>query len=36
MTENEETLINMIRECKNPEDALLTAIQTILLILMQH
>lgn len=36
MTENEATLISMIRECKYPEKALLTAIQTILLILKQH
>ena len=35
MTENETILINLIRQHKNPEEALLTAIQIILLSLNQ-
>ncbi len=30
MSENETTLINLIREHKNPEEALLTAVEIIL------
>lgn len=33
MSENETMLINLIREHKNPEKALVTAIETILLFL---
>ena len=33
MSENETILINLIRQHKNPEEALLTAIQVILLML---
>lgn len=35
MSENEIMLINLIREHKNPEDALLIAINTILALLEQ-
>lgn len=33
MSENETILINLIRQHKNPEEALLTAIQVILVLL---
>lgn len=36
MTENERELINLIRENDNPEKALCTAVETILLYLKQH
>ena len=36
MTNNEIELINIIRENDNPEQALLTAIDIILLSLVQH
>lgn len=36
MTENELKLIKMIRECNDPTKALVVAIQTILMFLMQH
>ena len=36
MTENERELINLIRENDNPEKALLTAVETILLYLKQN
>ena len=36
MTINESILIDMIRDCKYPDKALLIAIQTILSILTQH
>jgi hypothetical protein len=36
MTENEKTLINLIRENDNPKQALTTAIDTILCFLMQQ
>ena len=36
MTNNEIELINIIRENDNPEQALLTAIETIILFLEQH
>ena len=36
MTENETKLIKMIRKHPRPTEALLVAIQTILLFLMQH
>ena len=35
MSENETILLNLIRQHKNPEEALLTAIQVILLMLNQ-
>ena len=35
MSENETILLNLIRQHKNPEEALLTAIQVILLLLNQ-
>lgn len=36
MTDNEMELINIIRENDNPEIALVTAVETILLYLKQH
>ncbi len=36
MTENEDKLIEMIRECTYPDKALILAIQTILMFLEQH
>ena len=36
LSENETILINLIRQHKNPDDALLTAIQIILLSLNQE
>lgn len=36
MTDNEIKLIKMIRECTNPAQALVVAIQTILLFLTQQ
>lgn len=36
MTENEIELITLIRENDNPEKALVTAVETILLYLKQH
>ena len=36
MTENERELINLIRENDEPEKALCTAVETILLYLKQH
>jgi hypothetical protein len=36
MTENEIKLINIIRENDNPDEAILTAVNTILLFLEQH
>lgn len=36
MTDNEIKLITMIRECSNPEQALVVTIQTILLFLTQR
>lgn len=36
MTANEQELINLIRENDNPEQALVTAVETILLYLKQH
>jgi hypothetical protein len=36
MTENEKELIKIIRENDNPEIALVTAVETILLYLKQH
>ena len=36
MTDKEKELIEMIRECKYPEKALLIAVQTILSILEQR
>jgi hypothetical protein len=36
MTENERELITIIRENDNPEEALATAVETILYYLKQH
>ena len=36
MTENEKELIKIIRENDNPEQALVTAVETILSYLKQH
>ena len=36
MTENERELIKLIRENDNPEQALVTAVNTILCFLTQH
>ena len=36
MTANEIELINLIRENDNPEQALVTAVETILIYLKQH
>lgn len=36
MTENERKLINLIRENDNPEKSLITAVDTILLFLVQQ
>jgi hypothetical protein len=36
MTENERKLITIIRENDNPEEAILTAVDTILLFLVQQ
>ena len=36
MTANEKELINLIRENDNPEQALVTAVETILIYLKQH
>ena len=36
MTENERELINLLRENDDPEKALCTAVETILLYLRQH
>ena len=36
MTENEIKLINLIREADNPDKAILTAVDTILLFLVQQ
>ena len=36
MTENEQTLINLIRENDNPEEALLTAVDIITSFLERH
>ena len=36
MTENKKEVISIIRENDNPEQALVTAVETILLFLEQH
>ena len=36
MTDNERELITLIRESDNPDQALVTAVETIILYLKQH
>ena len=36
MTDNELQLINLIRDCDNQEEAIITAVETILSYLKQH